>query len=131
MSTGHWIGAARYGLPGLAVGLVLAWWSGGHGPMATAKAAPPVAETNGTMAFTSNMIAPVNGGNPSQLLYILDTKTQSFAVYRVEAGGSKESGSVKLEAARQYRWDLQLSEYNNLSPEASAVEDMIKKSKAK
>ena len=131
MSTRHWIGAARYGLPGLAAGLVLAWWSGGHGPMATAKGAPPVAETNGTMAFTSNMIAPPGGGNPWQMLYIVDTKTQAFAVYRMEAGNSKESGSVKLEAARQYRWDLQLSEYNNLSPEASAVEGMVKQSKAK
>ncbi len=99
MSEGHWGGAARYGLPGLVAGLALAWWGGGHGPTARAQGTAPGAESNGTIAFTSQV-----NGLSSQMLYLIDTKSQAFAVYRVEpAGPNKGSGTVKLEAARQYR----------------------------
>ncbi len=122
MSAGHWGGVARYGLPGLAVGLALAWWAGGNGPTARAQATVPAAEVNGTLAF----VASPPGGSSSQMLYLIDTKAQAFAVYRVEPTGPRGSGTVKLEASRQYRYDLKLSEYNNLPPEASAVEAMVK-----
>ncbi len=121
MSAGHWGGAARYGLPGLAVGLMLAWWGGGHVPTARAQATAPASEANGTIAFVSTP-----AGSGSQTLYLIDTKVQAFAVYRVEPTGPRGSGTVKLEAARQYRYDLKLSEYNNQPPEASAVEAMVK-----
>jgi len=122
MSEGHWGGVARYGLPGLAVGLALAWWGGGHGPTARAQGASPgVDPNNGTIAFTSG---PAN--SPSQMLYLIDTKAQAFAVYRVDPTSPRGSGTVKLEAARQYRWDLKLSEFNNQPPEVSAIESMVK-----
>jgi len=121
MSEGHWGGVARYGLPGLVAGLALAWWAGGNGPTARAQGASPAAEANGTIAFAST---PTGSG--SQVLYLIDTKAQAFAVYRVEPTGPRGSGTVKLEASRQYRYDLMLSEYNNLPPEASAVEAMVK-----
>ncbi len=121
MSAGHWGGVARYGLPGLAVGLALAWWGGGHGPSARAQGASPAADANGTIAFTSS-----SGNSASQMLYLIDTKSQAFAVYRVDPTGPRGSGSVKLEASRQYRWDLKLSEFNNQPPEVSAVEAMVK-----
>jgi len=121
MSAGHWGGVARYGLPGLMMGLALAWWAGGGGPTARAQGAAPVAEAGGTIAFASTPT-----GTSSQMLYLIDTKEQAFAVYRVEPTGPRGSGTVKLEASRRYRYDLQLSEYNNLPPEASAVEAMVK-----
>ena len=63
------------------------------------------------------------------ILYLIDTKSQAFAIYRVEPSSNpRGSGSVKLEAARKYRWDLMLSEYNNLPPEVRAVESMVKPS---
>ena len=100
MSAGHWGGAARYGLPGLAIGSALAWWAGGNGLSARAQGTVPPAEANGTVAFVSSPT-----GSNSQMLYLIDTKSRAFAVYRVEPAGSKGSGSgsVKLEAARQYR----------------------------
>lgn len=122
MSAGHWGGVARYGLPGLAAGLALAWWAGGNGPTARAQSTAPAAEAHGTMAF----VAATPGGLNSQMLYLIDTKSQAFAVYRVDPTGPRGSGTVKLEASRQYRYDLKLSEYNNLPPEASAVEAMVK-----
>jgi hypothetical protein len=125
MSKGHWGGAARYGLPGLVTGLALAWWGGGNGPTVRAQGATPGAESNGTIAFTT----PVNGMS-SQMLYLIDTKSRALAVYRVEPANSKGSGSLKLEAARKYEYDLKLSEFNNQPPEVSSVEAMVT-SKAK
>ena len=135
MSVPKWQGVARYGLPGLMLGLAVAWSFGaGSGPLVQAQATPPVAgsghagnvgtESGGTIAFTSTA---ANGS--SQLLYLIDTKSQAFAIYRVEPSSNpRGSGSVKLEAARKYRWDLMLSEYNNLPPEVRAVESMVKPS---
>lgn len=119
----EWRSLARYGLPGLLLGVAFAWSFGaGHGPAVQAQTQQPGVESHGTIAFTSS--AP---NSPTQFLYLIDTKAQSFAVYRVEpSANSRGSGSVKLEAARKYRWDLQLNEYNNLAPEVRAVESMVK-----
>jgi hypothetical protein len=57
------------------------------------------------------------------LLYLIDTRNQSFAVYRVDPQDPK--GTLKLEATRQYRWDLKLGEFNNQPPEVAAVEAMV------
>jgi hypothetical protein len=121
MSTGHWGGVARYGLPGLVAGLALAWWVGGQGPTARAQGMAPGAGSSGTIAFTT----AVNGSS-SQMLYLIDTKSQAFAVYRVEPTGPKSSGTVKLEAARQYQYDLKLSEFNNQPPLPHDIEGMAK-----
>jgi len=122
MSRGHWGGAARYGLPGLVAGLALAWWCGGHGPTAKAQGTIQGIESTGTIAFTT----PV-AGMSSQMFFLIDTKSKAFAVYRVEpAGSSKGLGTVKLEAARKYQYDLMLSEYNNQPPEVSSIEAMVK-----
>lgn len=122
MTSKHWGGLAAYGLPGLVVGLALAWWSGGHGPTARAQGAlPATRQNNGTLAFTS-----ASNGSSGQLLYLIDTENQAFAVYRVDPANTKGGGSLKLEAARQYKWDLKLSEFNNQSPEVSAVEGIVK-----
>lgn len=121
MTSKHWGGVAVYGLPGLLVGLTVAWWGGGHGPTARAQAAVPAGDPSGTIAFTAT-----SNGSPAQLLYLIDTKQKAFAVYRVDPVGGKGGGSVKLEAARQYKYDLQLTEFNNQQPEVSAVEGMVK-----
>lgn len=110
-------GGLAYGLPGLMLGLTVAWWCGGPNPSARAQAAP--ADANGTIAFTAT-------SNGVQMLYLIDTRSQAFAIYRVDPTGAKGSSNLKLEAARQYRWDLRLSEFNNQPPEVSAIEAMVK-----
>jgi len=72
----------------------------------------------GTIAFTTQT------AGPAQLLYLIDTRSKAFAVYRIDPSSPK--GMVKLEAARQYQWDLKLAEYNNLPPEVSAVESTVR-----
>jgi len=84
---------------------------------ARGSATPPV-ESFGTVAFSSTA-----GGN-AQFLYLIDPRAHAFAVYRVDPSNPK--GTVKLEAARQYQWDLKLAEYNNLPPEVSAIESTVK-----
>ncbi|MDX2036257.1 MAG: hypothetical protein SFX72_06365 [Isosphaeraceae bacterium] len=113
----------RHGLPWLLLGVSLAWILGiGRGPTVQAQAPATPHDASGTIAFTST-----SPNQSTQFLYLIDTKAQSFAVYRVEPSGNpRGSGTVKLEAARRYRWDLQLTEYNNLAPEVRAVESMVK-----
>jgi hypothetical protein len=117
MSSARWTAAARYGVPGMLAGLVLSWMLGTGRVEPVRAQAGPVAEAGGTLAFTSP------GGGTTQLLYIVDTRTQALAVYRVDP--QDHSGSLKLEAARQYRWDLKLGEFNNQPPEVAAVESMV------
>ena len=109
--------ALFWGVAGALGGVLLAWAFGiGRGVPVKAQAATP-AEAAGTIAFT------VAGPNSAQLFYLIDTRNQSFAIYRVDPQELK--GTVKLEAARQYRWDLKLAEFNNQPPEVSAVEAMV------
>ena len=58
-------------------------------------------DVNGTLALVTS---PTAGS--AQLLYLIDTKSRAFAIYRVDPTNPK--GTVKLEAARQYQWDLKL-----------------------
>jgi hypothetical protein len=109
--------AVRYGVPGLLAGLALAWLLGwGPALPLRAQAAAP-AETSGTIAFTAA------GPGATQLLFLIDTRSQAFAVYQIDPQDLK--GTLKLEAARQYRWDLKLAQYNSQPPEPSAVAAMV------
>lgn len=58
-----------------------------------------------------------------QQLYIINTGTQSFAIYSINPDG--KAGVVKLEAARRYEFDMKLAEYNNQQPEVAAIEGMV------
>jgi len=124
-----WSGVVRYGVPGLFLGLVVMGGFGNvRGPSAQADNLPGAerpraaavagGETSGMMAFTS----PTMGN--AQLLYLIDTRSRSFAIYRVDPANAK--GAVRLEATRQYQWDLKLTEYNNDKPDVVSVESMIK-----
>jgi len=135
-------GLVRYGLPGLVLGLGLAWFSGakaqeaaaqstagtaGQGRSGAARPADPSkqaatrpgvsGEANGTMALISGT------GGPAQLLYLIDTKEHAFAVYVIDPTNPK--GFVKLEASRQYKWDLKLEHYNNQAPEPDAIKATV------
>ena len=112
--------AAAWGFGGLLAGAALSVaFFAGRLPAATATPGQGgMSETSGTFAFTAE--DPAGSG---QLLYVVDTRTQAFAVYRISPGDSK--GAVKLEAARQFRWDLRLAEFNNQAPPVATIEAMV------
>jgi len=139
-------GMARFGLPGVILGVAISWMAGARGPLAEAQTRAggesgsqvglPVrgpdanraqqgqgrllasGEANGTLA----MVTVPSG--PAQWLYLIDTKSHAFAIYRLDPTNPK--GLVKLEAARQYQWDLKLEHYNNQAPEPAAIESMVR-----
>ena len=142
MKVRDWNGVARFGLPGLILGVAVSWVGGARGPELAAQTAgdplqqvaPPQrpgeavraatrpsssGEANGTMALVTT--AP---GTTGQWLFLIDAKSQALAVYRFDPSNPK--GSLKLEAARQYEWDLKLEHYNNQAPEPSAIEATVK-----
>lgn len=131
MALRGWRDGVRFGVPGLLLGAALAGGFGsGQGPSAQAQsdiragmerqraAAVGTGESLGTFAFTTSH------GASAQLLYLVDTRARAFAVYRVDPTNPK--GTVKLEATRQYQWDMKLAEYNNQPPEVAAIESTVK-----
>jgi hypothetical protein len=124
--------------------MVVAWGSGVRGPQATAQTGPvegvagreratarssetgrsagprstALGEGSNTLAFITET------GSPAQWLYLIDTKKRAFAIYRIDPSNPK--GTVKLEASRQYKWDLELEHYNNQAPEPAAIEATVK-----
>ncbi len=139
-------GMARYGLPGVILGVLISWLAGARGTLAEAQtravgeSGPLVGvpvrspessrqvpgqgrllaggEANGTLAMVTSPPGSV------QWLYLVDTKSRAFAIYRLDPSSTK--GSVKLEAVRQYQWDLKLEHYNNQAPEPAAIESMVR-----
>ncbi|MBX6315663.1 MAG: hypothetical protein IRY99_22525 [Isosphaeraceae bacterium] len=115
--------AAWYVAAGLLAGLALAWAFGGvRGPTARAQMAPSL-EASGTIALTSGGLSP-NSNSTVQYLYLIDTKNQALAIYRFDPKDPK--GALRLEAERQYRWDLKLTQHNS-SPDVAQIEASIPK----
>ncbi len=134
----------RFGMPGVLLGVSIAWLAGSRAPEAEAQtrvaaggavgtgnsARPldsgksPAAKMSagGDSSGTLAMITNTNG--PAQLLYIIDTKSRAFAVYSVDPTSNK--GVVKLQGSRQYQWDLLLEHYNNQAPEPDAIKATVK-----
>ena len=149
MFGGKTISAARYGVPGAILGVALAWFAGVRVPVAQAqqqtgprgeplltypqqmprgdlgggRGMPPQPAASGESSGTISLVVPSNNG-ASQWLYIIDTKTHAFAIYRVDTANPKEM--VKLEAARQYQWDLKLDRYNNTGLVPADIEKLVK-----
>lgn len=137
-------GFVRYGLPGMVLGIFVSWCCGSKIEPAAAQAqnvyrqgatgAPRAAEPSrgaarGVVSGESGgilaLIATPGGiGNPAQWLYLIDTKKRAFAIYRV-GDPSNSKGTVKLEAARQFRWDLELDQYNNQGLEPADVKARV------
>lgn len=139
-------GWIRFGLPGLALGLILASGRGitgeqaaaqGPGPQArpatggigkgrsapTGSAASAKGVTSGESGGILALVAESGTASPIQWLYVIDTKKRAFAIYRVDP--SNPQGCVKLEASRQFRWDLDLDQYNNQGLEPADVKARV------
>ncbi len=117
MTGPQWQNSARNLGVGLVLGVALSWVMLGRSAPPLRAQASGSADATGTIAFTSGTVGSL------QMLYVIDTKAQAFAVYRVDPQNAK--GAVKLEATRQYRWDMKLAEYNNQPPDVASIESMV------
>ena len=139
---GSWV---RFGLPGVVLGVLMTWaWefhgepAAAQGPAASGRTTsggatqgrstpPPAAPatknvTSGESGGLLALIATPNG-TAGQWLYLIDTKKRAFAIYRVEPNNPQ--GCVKLEASRQFRWYLDLDQYNNQGLEPADVKARV------
>jgi hypothetical protein len=137
----------RFGLPGMALGVLVTWgWtlsderaaaqvpgqgprsaaSGGSTqgrPVASPGAQPAKAATMGEAGGILALVSASQGTGPSQWLYLIDTKKRAFAIYLVDP--MNPQGCVKLQASRQFRWDLELDQYNNQGLEPADVKARV------
>jgi hypothetical protein len=149
MFSGKTISVARYGVPGAVLGVALAWLAGARGPLVQAQQTGPNGEpllthqvptprvfhpgvggmsairaaTSGESDGTIALVVPSNNGS-AQWLYLIDTKNHSFTIYKVDTDNPKDL--IKLEAARQYQWDLKLDNYNNSGLKPAEIEKVVK-----
>jgi hypothetical protein len=135
----------RFGLPGMALGIMVTWgWallgeraaaqgpgtaarSSSGGSMQAKPATPSAQPAKGAVVGEAGgilaLIANPQGAGPTQWLYLIDTKKRAFAIYRIEP--MNPQGCVKLEASRQFRWDLDLDQYNNEGLEPADVKARV------
>ncbi|ADV61886.1 hypothetical protein Isop_1300 [Isosphaera pallida ATCC 43644] len=95
-------------------------WAQGPGVSSAFRGESNGGGDSGVFAFTNPL-----GPNGSRL-FLIDTRAQTLAVYRIGSEGTGLTpGTLKLESVRNYRWDLKLSEYNNMDPAVGAIESMV------
>ncbi len=105
----------------MASGLVMGFWIANRsGPAISAQ--QQVTPANVAQGAMTTQITGTPG--QTQWITLVNPASQSLAVYRFEPNNPR--GALKLEAVRQFRWDLMLSEYQNQPPEVSAVESMTR-----
>ncbi|WZO95725.1 hypothetical protein EP7_002693 [Isosphaeraceae bacterium EP7] len=136
MGDARWNSAARSGLPWMLLGMALAWGAGvggppsvsAQGPLGVDRGRPSAGGEQGSQGSASGTIAlTATLGSGAQLLYLVDTRLQSLAIYRVDpTTGNNSKGSLKLEAQRHYGQDLKLTEFNNAPPEVRSIEAMVR-----
>ena len=72
-------------------------------------------------AVNSSLITHTAESNTGQQLTVIDPRTRSMAVYHVE----KNTGKVTLKSVRQIHWDLQLDEFNGVSPTPREIQTLL------
>ena len=116
-SVDSWVRSGAILVAGLAVG-----WGLSSRSATTLVAQQAIPASVGQAAGLTTTISGQPG--QTQWLTLVNPSSQSLAVYRFEPNNPR--GALKLEAVRQFRWDLMLSEYQNLPPEVSTVESMTR-----
>ena len=99
-------------LLGLGTMLTLAGWLG---PMERVYAQPSSHSTN------QDLITLVSSDEDGQQLMLIDPRMWVMAVYHIDRG----SGGIVLKSVRNFRWDLQLLEFNGAQPLPKEIRSMV------
>lgn len=78
------------------------------------SAALPLVAAGDSQGLITLASPPVEG---SQQFTVVDPATRAMAVYHVDLKG----GQITLKSVRNLRWDLQLEDYNGVTPKAREV----------
>ncbi len=106
----------RFGLPGLLLGVAGCWFVS-NGPKVAAQATTPLragSNDGSTIAMTTGALGA------EQRLYLIDTKKQTFAIYKID-----KDGWIELLSVRRYQADMELSEFNNKKPTVSEIQETV------
>ncbi len=94
---------------GVLVGVgLLATFVGGEAPAPEAYGQSAV----GGVGSAQNLIALVTDLDDREQLTLIDPTTRVMGIYHI----NRESGKVELKSVRDFRWDLQMVEFNGVSP---------------
>ncbi len=66
----------------------------------------------GGVSTNQNLIALVTNLDGREQLTLIDTTTRVMGIYHID----RASGRVELKSVRDFRWDLQMMEFNGVSP---------------
>ncbi|NNM87702.1 MAG: hypothetical protein HKL95_04195 [Phycisphaerae bacterium] len=108
------------GLALLINAVVLAWPKGYQTNMFSGQALG-AAFPAPTASNHSTYVLPLRLGDKSWGLVLVDRRQRVFCVYRFLESASR----LRLVAARDYRYDLRLHDYNNTAPTPAQVKAMV------
>lgn len=66
------------------------------------------------------LLGPAADGQ--QLVLLVDEQRQTMATYHVQV----ESGQISLRGVRNYRWDLQVEEFNGAEPSPEKIQALLR-----
>lgn len=91
----------------LGAGLVLALLAATTGRESVAQ---PPGNSSSTGGELITLATPL--GDDRQMLTVIDPRSRVIGVYHIESA----SGEIALKSVREIGWDLQMSEFNGVSP---------------
>ena len=74
-----------------------------------------------SIAAPTGLITLTSEANNLQQVTVIDPQTRAMAVYHVE----RTTGRVTLKSVRQLHWDLQLEEFNGISPLPREIQSIL------
>lgn len=86
-------------------------------PMAFGQAQPTIAGGGGVYMM------PAQIGPQSYGTYLMDIDSQTLMVYQY----SQVDGQLRFKAARSFKWDRRLQNFNTPSPTPAEVEELVKR----
>ena len=108
------------------VGFMLAWRDSGSPPLLNAAFAQPVPHQQPIAGGAGLFMMPAQFAANVWGVYVMDVDQQTLAAYQY-LNGEKQ---LRLVAARNFRYDRKLGNYNTEKPSPNEVRDLIEKEQA-
>ena len=94
--------------------VAVSWRSGLH-------AQDPIPRPAMIGGHPASLVTHVTDTTTGQQLTVIDSQRRTLAIYLIEKG----TGRVTLKSVRQLHWDLQLEEFNGVSPTPREIQTLL------